>query len=54
MARPVRPAGVRVFAVVGVGAMGGALATRGRENGDLAFAAASVVSAEKFTWCARL
>ena len=51
-----RPAagGVRVVAVMGVGAMGGALATRGRERGALLFVAGTVVGAEKFTWCARL
>ena len=41
-------------AVMGVGAMGGALATRGRERGALLFAAGTVVGAEKFTRCARL
>ena len=54
MARPPRPAGVLVVAVMGVGAMGGALATRGRERGALLFAAGTVVGAEKFTRCARL
>ena len=41
-------------AVMGVGAMGGALATRGRGRGALLFAAGTVVGAEHFTWCARL
>ena len=41
-------------AVMGVGAMGGALATRGRERGALLFAAGTVVGVEKFTRCARL
>ena len=49
-----RPAGVLVVAVMGVGAMGGALATRGRERGALLFAAGTVVGVEKFTRCARL
>ena len=53
-ARPPRPAGVLVVAVMGVGAMGGALATRGRERGALLFVAGTVVGAEKFTRCARL
>ena len=39
---------------MGVGAMGGALATRGRERGALLFAAGTVVGAEQFSWCARL
>ena len=39
---------------MGVGAMGGGLATRGRERGALLFAAGTVVGAEQFTRCARL
>ena len=39
---------------MGVGAMGGALATRGRERGALLFAAGTVVGAEQFSRCARL
>ena len=39
---------------MGVGAMGGGLATRGRERGALLFAAGTVVGVEKFTRCARL
>ena len=42
-----------MVAVMGVGAMGGALATRGAEAGGLPFAAVTVVGVEKFTWCAR-
>ena len=38
-----------MVAVMGVGAMGGALAKRGREPSDLPFAAVSVVGVQKFT-----